>query len=297
MGGVTTSDVFVPEVARDTIIAGTSDEGMPVLFGSEAVAVDGTLATQGALKVGRKLKIPYFGMIPDFQLDVPEGHALDTDKASETVEESEIQRAGVAIEYSTWTEMVMKGRAAGLDPYTLFSGQARERLRQMFERKLVTTARTGLDSAYINDVTGASKTIDWDVWADTRVLLGDASKKIVMSSVHSKVFSDMVKLKDSTNRPLLVDPYTGGATIPKFQGIPVFESDFNYKSTDNPAKYDSLLLQRGSLALWYAEPTIEIDSSPRSGTKAIVIWVYYIAYRYKHAAGGTKPGVLILRSR
>jgi hypothetical protein len=141
MGGVTTSDVFVPEVARDTIIAGTSDEGMPVLFGSEAVAVDGTLATQGALKVGRKLKIPYFGMIPDFQLDVPEGHALDTDKASETVEESEIQRAGVAIEYSTWTEMVMKGRAAGLDPYTLFSGQARERLRQMFERKLVTTGR------------------------------------------------------------------------------------------------------------------------------------------------------------
>jgi hypothetical protein len=295
--GVSTSDVFVPEVARDTIIAGISDEGMPVLFGSEAVATDGTLVSQGELKVGRKLKVPYFGMIPNLQLDVPEGIALDTDKASETVEEAEIQRAGVAIEYSTWAEMVLKGRRQGIDPYTLFSAQARDRIKQMFERKLVTTARTGLSSDYINDVSGASKTIDWDIWADTRSLLGDASKKIVMSSVHSKVFTDMVKLKDSTNRPLLVDPYTGGATIPKFQGVPVFESDFNYKSSDSPAKYDSLLLQRGALALWYSEPTVDLDVAPRSGTKAIVIWVYYIAYRYKHLPGGTKPGVLILRSR
>lgn len=298
MSGISSSDVFIPEVALDAIVAGVSDEGVKVLYGSPAVNVSPTLGDQGTLKVGRKLTIPYFGMIPKWQDDVPEGVALQPDKASETVEEAAMKRTGVAIEWSTWAEMIMRGRQLRLDPYTMFAAQALERLGQRFEEKLVTTAVTGLDSAYINEApANASKTIDWDSIADTKQLLGDAARKIVMMSVHSKVKTDLVKLKDSVNRPMFVDAMSGTNEIPRLQGMPVFESDFNVKSSDVPAKYDSLLLQQGALALWHSMPTVAIREEPLSGTKQIVLWVYYIAYRYKSLPGGSKPGVLILRTR
>ena len=298
MSGGTSSDVFIPQVATDTVVAGISDEGVKVLYGSEAVNVSSTLGASGMLKVGRKLTIPYFGMIPDWQDDVPEGTALNPDKATEVVEEASMKRMGVNIEFSTWEEMVLRGRSLKLDPYTLFAAQALERLGQAFERRLVTTAVTGLDSAYINAAPAdASKTIDWDSIADTKQLLGDAAKKIVMMSVHSKVKTDLTKLKDAVGRPLLVDATAGTAEIPRIQGLPVFESDFNKKSADSPPKYDTLLLQRGALALWHSLPTIDVWKDPRSQTNQIILWVYYIAYRYKSLPGGSKPGVLILRTR
>ena len=123
------------------------------------------------------------------------------------------------------------------------------------------------------------------------------AKKIVMMSVHSKVKTDLTKLKDAVGRPLLVDATAGTAEIPRIQGLPVFESDFNKKSADVPPKYDTLLLQRGALALWHSLPTVKIWQDPRSETNQIILWVYYIAYRYKSLPGGSKPGVLILRTR
>ena len=298
MGSGTTADIFIPQVAQDTIIAGISDEGMPVLYGSPAVNVDATLGAQGQLKVGRKLIVPYFGMIPAFQDDVPEDGALSPDKATEIVEEAEVRRSGLMIEWSTWEEMVLKGRASNLDPYTLFAAQARDRLRQLFERRLVTAAVTGLDSAYINAAPAdATMTIDWDSIADTTRLLGDAASKIVMMSAHSKVKNDLVKLKDAVGRPLLVDATAGTAEIPRIQGLPLFESDFNVRSSDSPPKYDTLLLQQGALALWHSMPTVEVVRTAQSDRNAIVMWVYYIVYRYKRLPGGTKPGVLILRTR
>ena len=298
MSGGTTADVFIPQVATDAIVAGVSDEGVKVLYGSSAVNVSPTLGAQGMLKPGRKITIPYFGMIPAWQEDVPEGQALQPDKASETVEEAAMKRMGVAIEFSAWEEMVLRGRQVKLDPYVLFASQALERLGQSFERMLVTAAVTGLDSAYINAApANASQTISWDSIADTKQLLGDAAKKIVMMSVHSKVKTDLIKLKDAVGRPLLVDATAGTTEIPRLQGLPVFESDFNKVSSDSPPKYDTLLLQQGALALWHSLPTVEPWTDPRSGTKQIILWVYYIAYRYKSLPGGSKPGVLILRTR
>ena len=41
---------------------------------------------------------------------------------------------------------------------------------------------------------------------------------------------------------LLVDATAGTAEIPRIQGLPLFESDFNVKSSDSPAKYDTASL-------------------------------------------------------
>lgn len=298
MSGGTSSDIFIPQVATDAILAGLSDEGMKVLYGSPAVVVDSSLAAQGEMKVGRKLTIPYFGMIPGWTDEVPENTAIEPVKATETVEEAVLKQMRVEVEWSSWQQMVLRGRSLRLDPYTLFASQAIERLGQAFEKRLIITARTDLSASYVNVAPAdASKTIDWDSIADTKQLLGDAAKKIVMISAHSKVKTDLTKLKDAVGRPLLVDATAGTAEIPRIQGLPLFESDFNYVSSDSPPKYDTLMLQKGALALWHSLPTVEAAKDIRSQTNVIVLNVFYIAYRYKHLPGGTKPGVLILRTR
>lgn len=296
MSSSSSDDIFVPEVAVDSIIAGISDEGIPVLHGSKAVNVSPDLAAQGQLKVGRLLTVPYFGMIPPMQEDVPEKVGLMPDKATETTETAAMAQAGVHIEWSTWQQMIQTARSRKLDPYVLFAEQAQLRLKQMFERKLVKTAWTGLDSAYVNDVS-ATDTIDWDNIADTRQLLGDAASKITLMSMHSKVMTDAIKLKDGDDRPLFLDPYAGDGKIPRFQGIPTFVSDFNHVTTGSPNKYDTLLMQDGALALWHSMPTVEITRDPKANMSGIAIWIFYIAYRYLKMPGGSKPGVLILRSK
>lgn len=294
-----TADIFVPEVAQDAIVQGISDEGIPVLYGSRAVSVSSDLASQGQLKVGRTITVPYFGMIPAWQEDVPEKVGLAPEKATETTEEATMKQGGIHIEWSTWEQMVLTARSRKLDPFTLFAEQARMRLTQMFERKLVTTARTGLASDYINDISGTSPgTISWDAIADTRQKLGDASSKISMMSMHSKVHTDAIKLKDGEDRPLFLNPYGGGdGKIPQFQGIPTFVSDFNYKSSASPPVYDTLLMQDGAMALWHTMPTVEITRDSKANMSGIVMWIWYIVYRYSKLPGGSKPGVLILRSK
>lgn len=296
MGSSSSDDIFVPEVAADTIVAGISDEGIPVLYGSKAVSVSSDLASQGQLKVGRLLTIPYFGMIPPMQEDVPEKVGLVPDKATETVETAAMAQGGVHIEWSTWQEMIQTARSRKLDPYTLFADQARLRIKQMFERKLVKTAWTGLDSDYINDVS-ATDTIDWDSIADTRQLLGDAASKITLMSMHSKVMTDAIKLKDGDDRPLFIDPYGGDGKIPRFQGLTTVVSDFNHVTTGSPNKYDTLLMQDGALALWHSMPTVEVTRDAKANMSGIAIWIYYIAYRYAKLPGGSKPGVVILRTQ
>lgn len=296
MGASSTSDIFVPEVAADAIIAGISDEGIPVLYGSRAVNVSSDLASQGSLKVGKLLTVPYFGMIPAWQEDVPEKVGLQPDSASETTETAAVAQAGVHIEWSTWQQMIMTARTRRLDPYMLFAQQARERLVQMFERKLVKVARDSLSSDYIHDVSGSSETISWDAIADARQKRGDASGKISMMSMHSKVHTDAIKLKDGDDRPLFIDPYGGEGKIPRFQGIPTFVSDFNYKSSDATAKYDTLLMQDGSIALWHTMPTVEITRDAKANMSGIALWIWYVAHRYSKLPGGSKPGVTILRT-
>lgn len=294
---MTSSDIFVPEVAQDAIIEGLS--GMKVLYGSPAVVVQSDLESAGALKVGKEVTIPYFGMIPPYQLDVPETAGLAPEKTTETTETATIKQAGVRIEYSKWAEAVLKGRRDRIDPYVVFSGMILERAREAFEKMLITTARTGLASDYIHDISGTSPgTIDWDAIVDARFLKGDEASDIELMSMHSKVKKDALKLKDGEDRPLFVDSLNQGVgDIPRMQGVMVYTSDLNYKSSDSPPKYDTLFFQRNALVLWHSNPTIEEHRDPLSNMRSIVSWFYYIPYRYKKLPGKTKGGVFVLRSK
>lgn len=297
MAFMKSSDLFVPEVATDAIIEGLA--GMKVLYGSPAVVVQSDLETNGELKVGRRVKIPYFGMIPPFQVNVPEGAGLVPDKSSETTEEAEMNRCGVAIEWSDWAGAIQKAKRSRLDPFVVFAGMILERFREVVEQQLILTARTGLGSEYIHDISAASPgTIDWDSIVDTRYKIGDEANDIQLMSVHSKVKKDLLKLKDGDDRPLFLDPMNGNqADVPRIQGVAVYTSDLNYKSSDATPKYDTLLMQSNSLVLWHSNPTLDVYEDKKAGQSGIVSWFYYIPYRYNKLPGKTKGGVLIHRSK
>jgi hypothetical protein len=294
---MTTNDIFNPEVATDAIIEGVA--GAKVLFNSPAVIVQSDLETAGALKVARKVTVPYFGMIPPFQAKVPEGAGLQPDKSSETVEEAPMYQYGVAIEWSKWSEAVLKGRRDRIDPYIVFAGMVGERFREVMEQQLILTARDGLGSEYINDISGNSPgTISWDSIVDTRYLGGDEANDIQLMSVHSKVKKDMLKLKDGEDRPLLIDAMNPNqGDVPRIQGVTVYTSDLNYKSSDSPPKYDSLMMERNSLVLWHSNPTIEPIRDGKANMNSIVCWFWAIVYRYKKLPGKTRGGVRIHRSK
>lgn len=294
---MTSTDIFVPQVAQDAIIEGLA--GMKVLYGSPAVIVQSDLESAGALKVGAQVTIPYFGMIPPFQLAVPETVGLAAEKTSETTETAPIKQAGLRVEYSKWAEAVLKGRRDRIDPYVVFSGMIIERFREAAEQMLITTARTGLGSDYIHDISGNSPgTIDWDSIVDARFKVGDEANDIQLMSMHSKVKKDALKLKDGEDRPLFVDAMNQGVgDIPRLQGVTVYTSDLNYKSSASPPIYDTLMFQRNSLVLWHSNPTIEEHRDPNSNMRSIMSWFYYIPYRYNKLPGKTKGGVIILRSK
>ncbi len=105
----------------------------------------------------------------------------------------------------------------------------------------------------------------------------------------------MLKLKDSTGRPLLVDPAKDGE-LPRFCGVPVATSDRHTVTTENGVtRYRSKLLKKGALAWWANEaPTVKTDGDILADTELAAIHLYHVAHRYKRTPGATRPGVIEL---
>ena len=294
MSSMGTGDVFAPQVAVDSIVEGLA--GAIVLYGSPAVVVASNLGEVAGLKVNKLVDIPYFGMIPEFQIDVPENVGLVSEKGTETSEQARVRQAGVKVEWSEWVQLQQSARSRNLDPYVLFGNMITQRFTQACEKELIKVARDSLSADYINDA--SSDTITWDSIVDVRGKFGDEAKDVALISCHSKVKRDLLKLKDGNDRPLMVDAMNGaGGDIPRVQGVTLYESDLNYKSSANPALYDTLVMMRNSLALWHSMPTVEIKRDATANTNSIISWFFYIPYRYNKLPGRTRGGVGINRTR
>lgn len=291
MSGTNTGDVFIPQVAEDAIIKGMA--GMRILYGSPAVIVRNALESTGKLQVKKKVDVPFFNDIPEFLDDVPEGGGLSPDKFTMDQEQAITRRAGLRIDMSWWAQACTQ---QNVDPYTIISGMVVEKAIRVFERRLITTAKTATPSGMVNDVTGVSKTLDWDVMVDTRLKFGDEEADIALLSVHSKVKGDLLKIKDSVNRPLLVESLNGGASeIPRFQGVPVKVSDLNV--ADGSSNYQSLLMRRNAMVLWHSTPKVEAARDTLTDSDTITCWIYYVAHQYSVLPGKTKGGVAIAKTK
>lgn len=285
-------DSFVPDVAQEAIVEGIA--GAIVLYNSPAVILRNDLVVNGAMRDGDEISIEYYGMVPPYQRNVPQATGLSAEKNVMTYEKAPAYQHGLRVDWSKWYECLERGKRTGKDPYQLFAAMFVERWTHLAEEILIETARTGLPADYIHDVSGAGKKMGWDEIADTRQKFGDDGDNIQLMSVHSAVKNNLTKERDSMNRPLYLDPMSGGSDIPRIQGIAVKVSDKNYVASGT---YDSLFLQPNAVAMRHSTPTAEPFRDPISNVEGLVSWVWTAAIRYSKLPGKTRPGVGICRSK
>lgn len=291
------SDLIIPELMVEAIAAAFT--GMRVLVGSRALIMSNTMPDniQGApIKGGDRVKIPYFNIIGQtLEKIANEGDELTPQKLTQTSEEAVVSHYGKAVEITQWAQIA----AAYADPYAEVARQFAEATKNTVEDEIIVAATSGLSSDFIHDVFSAStpKTIDYDVVVDGKMKWGDEQGNIELISVHSKVFGDMLKLKDSTGRPLVSN--AENADLVRFCGIPVKVSDRNkVTKVSGVNRYSSLIFKTGACAWWYQkQPTVRTEPNALADSDITAIHVYGAPYRYlRPAGGGSKVGVAEIRT-
>ena len=285
MPTTTRSNLVIPEILADAVAAGWPNR--IALYGSAAVVESSTLPESA--RGGDTLKVPLFGSIGEFD-DVAEGVALTPATLTMTSETSTVQRAGKAVEMTTWAQMA----AMYADPYAEASRQIIEGARRKFDSALISKAAapgTGGMGAIDHDASTA--TISYDAIVDALYKWGDDNNDVAAFVVHSKIARDLRKVKDSNGLPLFADPQGGG--LPSVLGLPLIVSDRVPVITGSPVKYVSLLIKRGALALWYNRvPTIETDRDILADSTILATNIYYVAHRYGRLPNSDKAGVVRL---
>ena len=278
----TRSDLIIPEILVDAVQGAWPNR--VALEGTPAVVESPTLP--GGVRGGDTVKVPYFNVIGEFDI-VPEGQALTPVKITMTSETATVQRAGKAVEMSTWAEL----SARYADPYAELARQLIEGAMRAFDAALVDAANAS--GAGQTTVDRSTSTITYDAIVDALNAFGDAQMAVAAVVVHSKVLGDLRKVKDSNGLPLFVDAQQGG--LPSVLGLPLIVSDRAPVITGTPTKYVSLFVVRGGLALWYNnEPTIETDRDILADSTVLAVNTYFVAHRYKRLPLYDKPPVVRL---
>lgn len=278
------SDLVIPELLQEAIQAEFA--GRTILAGTGAAIINSTLP--GSARGGQIVTVPYFNSMGEME-DLPnEGDALTPVKLSMSEETATTSHSGKAVELTYWAQLA----ASYADPY----GEAARQFRIITERRvdlaLFDRATASLPSDYVLDRSG-SHTITYDDVVDAQLLWGEEFQNIVFMTVHSKVYGDMLKLKDTTGRPLLTLPTNND--VARFAGVPIAISDKNTKSADGSPKYTSLLLKAGAVVFWYnSTPRVLTDKDILADTDVLAIHMYYATHRYLRQPGSTKPGVVKL---
>lgn len=282
------SDVFIPDVLADAVKTGFP--GMAIMSSSGAAIINTDLKA-GNGDVGSTVKIPYFA-------NLGEAEDLATDDASPTLATFTSSNTNATVTHSVKAfEMTYWAKQGAGDPYKACSEMVLEACKRRFDKALIDVAAN--ESGYtsmINDVSGAgSGLITIDALTDTRQLFGDEANDFAAFACHSKVFTDMLKTKDSSGRNLLIDFGSGNDPFLKPLGIPVIVSDRLPKVS---SVYSSLLLKKGSLAL-YANGTPEVltDKDVKRNVDIVACHFYWAAARYSNMAGMAKSGVAILKTK
>jgi hypothetical protein len=277
-------DVFSPELLDDALKGMFA--GMMVMKKSGAAIVKVGMPA-GKAKLGEKVIVPYFGTVGELEDLAADGDALTPKSLATTEEEATVQHSGIALEATVWASL------SGVeDPYMEGGRQIMVAVERRADKALIDVAIASGTGLLTLDVysAGTPRTIDYDLVVDGKMKWNDEQDDIACMVIHSKVKGDMLKLKDSTGRPLFVDGNQG--ELDRFCGIPVLVSDRLAASSDSPAKYTTLLLKKGSLIFWLGEVNSDEDKDILANTRVTATHLYWAAHRYKRHPTGTLCGVV-----
>lgn len=187
------------------------------LVSAGAVTVEGTMPYGDPSFIGNEITVPYFGTIGDF-VSNPDGSSVTPVALKTTKEAATVSRDSLAFEVSKWAQ-----HSGPADPYEEAARQIMESATRAMDARIVTAAMT---TPLVYDVynAGTPVYIGYDVIADARAKWGDENRDVVGMICHSRVVTDLRKLKASDGRPLLVDSMRDNE-VPRFLGVPVIESD------------------------------------------------------------------------
>lgn len=278
-------DVFVPELLEEALPGAFA--GMTALNGTGAAIIN-TSFTGGRGMVGEEVKIPYFGTIGELDVLTNDGDALTPRGISTTDETATVKHAGIAIEATTWAQL-----SGVSDPYKEMARQMAVAVQRHIDKVLIDLASSAFTGVLTYDVWSASnpRKLDYDVLVAAKAKWGDEDENLAMLGVHSATKADLYRIKDSTGRPMLVDP-VATAELARFGGLPVRTSDRLSVSADSPPKYTSLICKPGGMVFWMnGTPTVKTDSDILADTDVAAIHIYYASHAYKRMPGLTKSGV------
>ncbi len=210
--------VLHPELLTEAVKAGLS--GVACFEGTRCAVTNMSLSN-GKGVAGTEVKVPYFASLGEFEDITTDGDALTPALLEQSSEVATVQHSGKAFEITRF--------AAGAvgDPYKEAARQIVAGAKRRFERALISVASdtTAWDHMLVDVYdAGTPKYLDYDRLVDAKVLFGDeAAEEEMTLFIASKVKGDLMRLKDSTGRPLLTDPTMGAPG--RFCGIPYRVSD------------------------------------------------------------------------
>lgn len=223
----TVSDLYNPEILTETVQGAFAQKN--AFMGSALVAlgacvVSDSMPESGPRAIGKQITVPYFGTIGAF-VNNPDGSAVTPNKLSQTSEVAAVTRDSLAFEISQWAIGNAAVNPNVGDPYEEAAGQIVTAASRAMDSRIMTAASAA--GGLLKDVYSSTVpvTINWDLIVDSKTAFGDEQEGIVAMAVHSQVQKDMMKLKDSTGRPLLIQSETQGGPVERFCGVPVVVSD------------------------------------------------------------------------
>lgn len=228
MATTTTSDVFNPEILTETVQAEFSGKDAfndSRLARAGVAIIKGTMPEGGPEALGKKIIIPRFGVIGEFE-EVAENTPGVPSSIAMATEEATITHDYLGFETTVWARANGHLFPGGADPYVEAARQIRLAANRRADYRLITAAMAS--GVFVKDVYSASAPVymSYDLAIDTRFdAFGDEQDDLAAILVHSQTTKDLLKLKDGNGRPMLTSSQGEGGPLDTFAGLAVITSD------------------------------------------------------------------------
>lgn len=223
------SDVFNPEILTEAVQGEFAQKN--AFMGSRLTSlgvcvVSGTMPQGTADAIGTTITMPYFGSLGEFEENLADGDPATPKKIQQTTETATITRDSLSFEVSRWASGNAGVNPNVGDPYAESARQIMRSAERAMDKRIITAAKAS--GVFVKDVYSSTVPVylSHDLVVEARIEgWGDeADEDVVAFLTHSHGKKDLMKLKDNTGRPLLLESQRDGE-LDRFAGLPVVVSD------------------------------------------------------------------------
>jgi len=266
------SDVIDPEVLGDQVSAKFPDR--MVLANTNLVLVNSEFPLGSP---GTKFKMPFFKRIAAFG-DLTEGTAMQTNKIQAIAENATVVRGGGAFAVYDTSELVSKA-----DPVSEIASQIAVRAAQYIDGKLV--GQLELTPNVYDQTAQSTHTIDQNAIISAMLTLGDNYGSLVSGGriiMHSKVYSDLLKLGVIQNQYQAGMDVMKTGLVPTILGLPIELSDLVTTATvSSVLQYHTYIVGPGALGLIYQRQVMtEFDRDVLLQADVVASSVHFAPHLY-----------------